>query len=115
MLAGTILASSMAFIDGSALGVALPALQADMCATGAQLLWIVNGYLLVLAALILEGGALGDRLGRKRVFMTGISIFTLASLACGLSPVANVLIGARVVQGFVRMARQPSDYAAGNV
>ncbi len=99
VLAGTILASSMAFIDGSALGVALPALQADMSATGAQLLWIVNGYLLVLAALILEGGVLGDRLGRKRVLMAGISIFTVSSLACGLSPTTNLLIGARFVQG----------------
>lgn len=99
VLASAILASSMAFIDGSALGVALPALQADMGASGAQLLWIVNGYLLVLAALILEGGALGDRLGRKRVFMSGISLFALASLACGLTPGTNFLIAARMVQG----------------
>jgi EmrB/QacA subfamily drug resistance transporter len=89
----------MAFIDGTALNVALPALQADLGATGAQLLWIVNGYLLMLAALILVGGSLGDRLGRKAVFMTGIVIFLVASFACGLAPTTEVLIGARVLQG----------------
>lgn len=99
VLVSAIMASSMAFIDGSALGVALPALQADIGASGAQLLWIVNGYLLVLAAFILEGGALGDRLGRKRVFMAGISLFALASLACGLTPGTDFLIAARMVQG----------------
>ena len=95
----TILASSMAFIDGSALNVALPALQADLQASGAQLLWIVNAYMLMLAALILVGGSLGDQLGRKKVFMVGIGVFMLASLACGLAPTVELLIGARVVQG----------------
>src|SRR6266540_499832 len=99
VLIATILASSMAFIDGSALNVALPALQADLHATGAQLLWIVNAYLLMLAALILVGGSLGDRLGRKKVFMAGIGLFMLASLACGLAPTVELLIGARVIQG----------------
>ncbi|HEX9373195.1 MAG TPA: MFS transporter [Roseiflexaceae bacterium] len=99
VLFATILASSMAFIDGSALNVALPALQADLHATGAQLLWIVNAYLLMLAALILVGGSLGDRLGRKKVFMAGIGLFMLASLACGLAPTVELLIGARVIQG----------------
>ncbi len=99
VLLSTILASSMAFIDGSALNVALPALQADLQATGAQLLWIVNGYLLMLAALILLGGSLGDKRGRKRIFMAGIGLFLLASLACGLAPTTDLLIGARVVQG----------------
>lgn len=99
MLLAAILASSMAFIDGSALNVALPALQADLGATGGQVLWIVNAYLLMLAALILVGGALGDRLGRRRVFTAGIALFLVASLACGLAPTAGVLIVARVVQG----------------
>ena len=94
-----IAASSMAFIDGSALNVALPALQHDLGANGAGLLWILNGYLLVLAALILEGGALGDRLGRKRVFMWGIGLFALASLGCGLAPSTGWLVAARMVQG----------------
>src|SRR4051812_12356764 len=99
ILFASILASSMAFIDGSALNVALPALQADLQASGAQLLWIVNAYLLMLAALILVGGSLGDKLGCKRIFMIGIVLFLLASLACGLSPTVAILIGARVVQG----------------
>jgi EmrB/QacA subfamily drug resistance transporter len=99
VLLSTILASSMAFIDGSALSVALPALQADLNATGVELLWIINGYLLMLAALILVGGSLGDHFGRKRVFMTGIAIFTAASFVCGIAPDTTVLILARVVQG----------------
>ncbi len=99
VLISTILGSSMAFIDASALNVALPALQDDLQASGAQLLWIVNAYLVMLAALILVGGSLGDKLGRKKVFMTGISLFMLASLACGFAPTTEFLIGARVVQG----------------
>jgi EmrB/QacA subfamily drug resistance transporter len=99
VLISTILASSMAFIDGTALNVALPAIQSGLRASGAQLLWVVNGYLLMLAALILVGGALGDRLGRKRVFMAGISLFVLASIACGLAPTMEVLIWARIVEG----------------
>lgn len=99
VLFSTILASSMAFIDTSALNVALPALQDDLQASGVQLLWIVNAYLLMLAALILVGGSLGDRLGRKKVFMIGISLFVLASLACGFAPTTEFLIRARVVQG----------------
>lgn len=99
VLFATILASSMAFIDSSALGVALPALQTDLNASGSDLLWIVNSYALVLAALILVGGALGDRLGRKRVFGIGIVIFAAASLLCGLAPNAGLLIAARALQG----------------
>lgn len=99
VLLSTILASSMAFIDGSALNVALPALQRDLGARGADLLWIVNAYLLFLSALLLVGGSLGDIFGRKRVFMVGIAIFAGASLACGLAPNTGVLIGMRAVQG----------------
>jgi EmrB/QacA subfamily drug resistance transporter len=99
VLFATILASSMAFIDSSALNVALPALQADLHASGTQLLWIINAYLLMLAALILIGGSLGDKLGRKKVFMIGIGLFMLASLGCGLAPSADFLSAARVVQG----------------
>jgi EmrB/QacA subfamily drug resistance transporter len=99
VLFSTILASSMAFIDASALNVALPALQTDLQASGVQLLWIVNAYLLMLAALILIGGSLGDKLGRKKVFMFGIGLFIIASLACGLAPNTEFLIGARIIQG----------------
>jgi EmrB/QacA subfamily drug resistance transporter len=99
VLVATILVSGMAFIDTSALNVALPAIQADLRASGPELLWIVNGYLLMLAALILTGGSLGDRLGRKRVFMGGVVFFLAGSLACGLAPSAGWLIAARIVQG----------------
>lgn len=99
ILAATILASSMAFIDGTALNTALAALQAGLGASGVELLWVINAYLLMLASLILVGGSLGDRLGRKKVFMAGISLFILASAACGLAPSIGWLIAARVVQG----------------
>jgi EmrB/QacA subfamily drug resistance transporter len=99
VLLATILASSMAFIDTSALNVALPTLQEDLQASGTQLLWIINAYLLMLAALILVGGSLGDKLGRKKVFMSGISLFVLASVACGLTPNTEFLIFTRAVQG----------------
>jgi len=89
----------MAFIDGTAVGVALPVMQGDLDASGAQLLWIVDAYLLTLASLMLIGGSLGDRLGRKQVYIAGILVFTLGSLACGLSPYTNFLIVARLVQG----------------
>jgi len=99
VLVATILASSMAFIDSTALNVALPAIQEDLHASGVQLLWIANAYLLMLAALILVGGSLGDKKGRKKIFMIGITLFLAASLGCGISPNANVLIGARLIQG----------------
>ncbi len=99
VLFATISASSMAFIGGSALNVALPAIQNDLGASGGDLLWIVNSYALFLAALLLLGGSLGDHYGRKRVYMIGIIIFTIASVASGFAPNANILIGARVIQG----------------
>ena len=76
----------MAFIGGSALNVALPALQADLGATGSDLLWIINAFALLLAALLLVGGSLGDHYGRKRIYMYGIVIFTGASILCGAAP-----------------------------
>lgn len=99
ILSATILASSMAFIDGTALNVALPALQASLGASGAELLWIINAYLLMLASLILVGGSLGDKWGRKKIFMIGIFIFVLASLASGISPSVHWIIIARIFQG----------------
>ena len=110
-LLAAILASSMAFIDSSALNVALPTLQAGLGATGAQLLWVVNAYLLMLAALILFGGALGDSVGRKRVFQSGIGVFLLASLGCGLAPSIELLIAARVLQGLGGALMIPSSLA----
>jgi EmrB/QacA subfamily drug resistance transporter len=111
VLVATILASSMAFIDGTALNVALPALQRELGATGAQLIWIVNAYLLVLASLILLGGSLGDHYGRKRIFGLGILIFAGASLACGLAPTIGVLLAARVVQGIGGALMVPGSLA----
>jgi MFS family permease len=109
-LVATILASSMAFIDGSALNVALPALQLELHADGAQLLWIVNAYLLALASLILLGGSLGDHFGRKRIFGLGITIFAAASLACGLAPTIGFLLIMRVIQGIGGALMVPGDH-----
>src|SRR5579859_5819407 len=99
VLTATILASAMAFIDSTALNVVLPTLQRSLNATGADLFWILNAYLLVLAALILVGGSLGDRLGRKRVYMIGIILFITGSAACGFAPDVHYLVGFRVFQG----------------
>src|ERR1700754_3173004 len=95
----TILASSMAFIYGTALNVVLPALQKSLNATGADLFWLLNAYLLILASLILVGGSLGDRLGRKKIFMIGIFIFIAGSAACGFAPSVGFLIAFRILQG----------------
>jgi EmrB/QacA subfamily drug resistance transporter len=99
VLTATILASSMAFIDGTALNVAMPALQSGLKASGEQILWVVNAYLLMLAALIPIGGSLGDVLGRRKIFGLGIGLFMLSSLVCGIAPTIGFLIGARLVQG----------------
>lgn len=99
ILVATILGSSLSFIDGTAVNVALPALQRELHATVADVQWVVEAYALFLSALILVGGSLGDRLGRRRVFVVGIALFTLASVACGLAPTVLVLIVARAAQG----------------
>lgn len=111
VLVGTILPSSMAFISTTALNVVLPALQRDLQVTGTQLLWIVNAEILLLSSLLLVGGALGDRYGRKRVFMLGIGLFTLATIACGLAPSARFLIAARLVQGLGAALMVPGSLA----
>lgn len=99
VLVATTTASSMAFISGSALNVAQPALQRTLDATGGDLLWIINSYALFLAALLLVGGSLGDHFGRKRVYMIGIVVFIAASVACGLSWNPASLIFFRAIQG----------------
>ena len=99
ILVATILGSSLSFIDGTVVNVALPVLQRDLHASGADVQWVIEAYSLFLASLILVGGALGDRLGRRRVFVTGIVVFTLASVGCGLAPTILVLIVARAAQG----------------
>src|SRR5438105_7849669 len=99
ILAATILASSMAFIDGTVVNVALPALQKHLSATAIGVQWVVEAYSLFLSALLLVGGSLGDRYGRRLIFLTGVSTFALASVACGLATSINQLIAARAVQG----------------
>jgi len=99
VLAAAILGSSITFIDGTAVNVALPLLQKDLGASVAGAQWIVEAYALMLAALILVGGSLGDRLGRRRVFASGVLVFALASMWCGLAPDMTQLIAARAVQG----------------
>jgi EmrB/QacA subfamily drug resistance transporter len=99
VLAVTILGSSMAFIDGTVVNVALPALQADMNASVVDVQWVVESYALLLAALLLLGGALGDKFGRKRIFSAGVALFALASVWCGLAATMDQLIAARAVQG----------------
>jgi EmrB/QacA subfamily drug resistance transporter len=110
-LAATILGSSMAFIDGSVVNVALPAIQAELAASVAAIQWVVNAYLLFLGALVLVGGSLGDKLGRRTIFVTGIGVFTLASIGCGFAPQAGVLIAARAVQGVGAALLVPSSLA----
>ncbi|WP_061175439.1 MFS transporter [Caballeronia pedi] len=98
-LAATILGSSMAFIDGSVVNVALPAIQSELGASIAAMQWVVNAYLLLLGALVLVGGSMGDKLGRRKVFIAGVAIFTVASAACGFAPGMRWLIAARALQG----------------
>lgn len=90
VLAATILGSALGFIDSTVVNVALPAIQADLAASieGAQ--WVVNGYMLMLGALTLVGGAAADRYGRRRVFTAGVLLFTAASVACGFAPVLHL-------------------------
>ena len=99
VLAATILASSMAFIDGTVVNVALPFLQTNLNATAIGIQWVVEAYALFLSALLLVGGSLGDRYGRKLVFNIGVIVFALASAACGLAANIEQLIAARAVQG----------------
>jgi EmrB/QacA subfamily drug resistance transporter len=99
VLVATILGSSMAFIDGTVVNVALPVLQTELHATATDVQWVVEAYSLFLAALILVGGSLGDHFGRRRVFAIGIVLFTGASVLCGLAPNVNFLIFARAFQG----------------
>jgi EmrB/QacA subfamily drug resistance transporter len=91
--------SGMAFLDSTVVNVALPDIGRDLGASTSALQWILNGYLLTLASLILLGGSLGDRYGRRRVFVLGVWLFTAASLLCAVAPSTELLIFARLVQG----------------
>src|SRR5271170_1912255 len=85
VLIATILGSSLAFMDGSVVNVALPALQARFQATSGGIQWVVQGYALMSAALLLLGGTIGDRYGRRRTYLWGVGIFAVASAACAAS------------------------------
>jgi EmrB/QacA subfamily drug resistance transporter len=111
VLAATVLASAMAFIDGTVVNIALPAIQHGLGADITDLQWVLNGYLLMVGALLLVGGGLGDRVGRRRVFLIGIAAFTVASVACALSPTVIVLVAARVLQGIGAALLVPQSLA----
>src|SRR5262249_41201941 len=111
ILAATILASSMAFIDGTVVNVALPALQTNLNATAADVQWVIESYALLLSALLLVGGSLGDHYGRRRVFVLGVVIFAIASGLCGFAGNIRQLIVARSVQGFGAALLVPGSLA----
>src|ERR1700720_2323183 len=99
ILAATILGSSMAFIDGPVVNVAVPTLQAAFHATVVDVQWVIESYGILLSCLILTGGALGDIYGRRLIFLAGVVIFAAASAACGLAPSIRLLVLARCIQG----------------
>ena len=111
VLAATALGSGMAFLDGTVVNVALPAMGEDFNAGMAGLQWIVNGYMLMLAALILLSGSLGDRLGRRRVFVIGVIWFAVASMLCAVAPTLEVMIAGRVLQGMGGALLTPGSLA----
>ena len=99
VLVATIIGSSMAFVDGTIVNVALPSIQRDLQATASNMQWVVESYALFLASLLLVGGSLGDHFGRRKVFLIGVAIFAAASVGCALSGDINMLILARGIQG----------------
>lgn len=111
IMLATVAGSGLAFLDTSTVNVALPALGEDLGASVGGLQWTVNAYTLALASLILLGGSLGDRFGRRRVFQIGVVWFTLASLLCGLAPDVGTLIAARVLQGVGGALLTPASLA----
>lgn len=110
-LFASILASSLAFVDGSVVNVALPAIGADLGAGAAGLQWIVNAYLLPLSAFLLLGGAAGDKFGRRRLFLLGIALFALASALCALAPSLHWLLAGRALQGMASAMLMPNSLA----
>ena len=111
VLLATILGSGMAFLDGTVVNVALPAIQSDLNATVTQLQWVIEAYMLFLAALILVGGSLGDQYGRRKIFGIGISLFTIASAWSGLASSPGQLILARSLQGIGGALLTPGSLA----
>ena len=111
VLLTTVLGSSLAMLDATVVNIALPRIGEDLGASVADLQWVVSGYTLTLASLILLAGALGDRLGRRRVFVWGTVWFTVASAACALAPNIELLIAARIVQGVGAALLTPGSLA----
>lgn len=110
-LVAAIIGSGLAFVDGTVVNVALPALQRDLNASTADAQWVMESYALFLASLLLVGGALGDRFGRRRMFMLGVALFTLASIGCALSGNVNQLIATRALQGIGAALLVPGSLA----
>ncbi|HSS45296.1 MAG TPA: MFS transporter [Thermoanaerobaculia bacterium] len=111
VFAATILGSSMAFIDGTVVNIALPVLQTSLQASVSSAQWVVEAYALSLSALVLAGGSLGDRVGRRRVFAIGVTVFALSSAVCGLAPDVWSLVAARALQGVGAALLVPSSLA----
>ena len=110
-LVACVLASSLSFVEGSVLSVALPAIRASYGAAAQETQWVVNAYLLPLSALLLLGGALGDHFGRKRLLLIGTSIFAITSLVCALAPSLPILLAARAAQGVGAALLLPNSLA----
>ena len=110
-LAASILGSGLAFIDGSVINVALPALDRDLHPGPDGLAWLINAYLLALTALILFGGAAGDRYGRRRLFLSGIGLFLAASLVCAAAPTLPIMLTGRAAQGIGAAMLMPNSLA----
>jgi len=110
-LVACVLASSLSFVEGSVLSVALPAIRVSYGAGAQQVQWVVNAYLLPLSALLLLGGALGDHFGRKRLLLIGTSIFAITSLICALAPSLPILLAARAAQGVGAALLLPNSLA----
>ncbi len=111
ILGATILGSSMAFIDGTVVNIALPALQQALNASVVDVQWVIEAYSLLLSALLLAGGSLGDQFGRRRIFILGIALFALASAGCGLAQTIRQLITARALQGIGAALLVPGSLA----
>jgi EmrB/QacA subfamily drug resistance transporter len=111
VLTAAVLGSTMAYVDESVVNVALPAMEKDLGTTLAAMQWVVNAYTLALAALLLTGGAAGDRFGQRRIFAIGIAIFAMTSLGCGFAASAPLLIAARGAQGLGAALMIPSSLA----
>src|ERR1700712_4595337 len=99
LVAATVLASTVGFLDAYVVNVAVPAIGSDLQASVAQLQWVLTGFLVTVASLLLLAGALADHFGRRRVLLTGLVVMLAASIACALAPNVGTLIAARLVQG----------------